>query len=132
MPEKDEVAVYVTNLMVHDSQILIRYTIRNGSKQAYVTRDPQVVALMAPRYRESLYPLANFQLSPEAASRLKSSGETPIEAVKGEIRSPRIEPGQETAGIIAIKLPVAHTTPTVLRLTFMAGPMGSVRATLVL
>ena len=74
-PEKDRVAVYVTDLLVHDGQIFIRYTIRNGSKQAYVTRDPQVVALTAPQYRESLYPLANFQLGSEAASRLKSGGE---------------------------------------------------------
>ena len=132
IPDKDRVTVYVTDLLVHDGQIFIRYTIRNGSKQAYLARDPQVVALTAPRYRESLYPLANSQLSPEAASRLKSSGETPIEAAKGEIRSPRIEPGQETTGIIAIKLPLAHTTPTVLRLIFLAGPRGSVSATLVL
>lgn len=131
-PEKDRVAVYVTDLLVHDGQIFIRYTIRNGSKQAYVTRDPQVVALTAPQYRESLYPLANFQLGSEAASRLKSGGETPIETAKGEILSPRIEPGQETTGIIAITLPLAHTTPTVLRLTFLAGPTGSVSATLVL
>ena len=132
IPDKDRVTVYVTDLLVHGGQIFIRYTIRNGSKQAYLARDPQVVALTAPRYRESLYPLANSQLSPEAASRLKSSGETPIEAAKGEIRSPRIEPGQETTGIIAIKLPLAHTTPTVLRLIFLAGPRGSVSATLVL
>lgn len=132
MPEKDRVAVHLTDLLVHDGQIFIRYTIRNGSKQAYLTRDPQVVALTAPRYRESLYPLANSQLSPGAAARLKSSGETPIEAAKGEIRSSRIEPGQETAGIIAIKLPLSHTTPTVVRLIFLAGPRGSVSATLVL
>ena len=132
IPEKDRVTVYVTDLLVHDGQIFMRYTIRNGSKQIYLARDPQVVALTAPRYRESLYPLANFQLSPEAASRLKSSGETPVEAAEGEIRSPRIEPGQETTGIIAVTLPPAHTTPTVLRLTFLAGPTGSVSATLVL
>lgn len=132
MPDKDRVEVYVTALLAHDGEILIRYSIRNGSKQAYVTRDPQVVALTAPRYRESLYPLANSQLSPVAASRLKSSGETPIETAKGEIRSPQIEPGQETAGIVAIKLPRALATPTVLRLIFLAGPTGSVSATLVL
>lgn len=132
MLEKDRVAVYVTNLLVHDGQIFIRYTIRNGSKQAYLTRDPQVVALTAPQYRESLYPLTDFQLTPEAASRLKSSGEAAVEVTKGEIRSPRIGPGQETTGIIAIKLPLAHPTPTVLRLIFLAGPRGPVSATLVL
>jgi len=130
--EKNRVAVYVTDLLVHGGETFIRYTIRNGTKRAYLARDPQVVALVAPRYRESLYPLANSQLSREAASRLKASGETPVETAKGEIRSPRIEPGQETTGIIAIRLPLAQTPPTVLRLIFLAGPEGSVSATLVL
>jgi hypothetical protein len=130
--EKGRVAIYVTNLLAQDGQIFIRYAIRNGTRQAYLTRDPQVVALVAPRYRESLYPLADFQLSPAAASRLKSRGETPIETIRGEIRSPRIEPGQETTGIIAIKLPLACPIPTVLRLIFLAGPRGPVSATLVL
>jgi hypothetical protein len=130
--EKNRVAVYVTDLLVRGGETFIRYTIRNGTKRAYLARDPQVVALVAPRYRESLYPLANSQLSREAASRLKASGETPVEAAKGEIRSPCIDPGQETTGIIAIKLPLAQTPPTVLRLIFLAGPEGSVSATLVL
>lgn len=130
--EKNRVAVYVTDLLVHDGQTFIRYTIRNGTKRAYLARDPQVVALVAPHYRESLYLLANSQLSPEVASRLKVSGETPVETAKGEIRSPRVEPGQETTGIIAVKLPPAETPPTVVRLIFLAGPGGSVSATLVL
>jgi len=131
--EKNRVAVYLTDSLEHDGQILIRYTIRNQTKRAYVPGDPQVVVLNTPRYRESLYPLSNFQLSPDAAARLKWSGSaTPIEVTKGEIRSSRIQPGEETTGIIAITLPPAHTTPTVLRLTFLAGPTGSVSATLVL
>src|SRR5207245_100029 len=81
----------------------IRYTIRNQSPKAYVPGTPQVVALNAPKYSESLYPLSNSQLSPDAAARLKCSGETRIEVAKGEIRSLRIEPGQETTGIVAIK-----------------------------
>ncbi|MFZ0333764.1 MAG: hypothetical protein WAN10_01300 [Candidatus Acidiferrales bacterium] len=46
--------------------------------------------------------------------------------------SPRINPGQETSGIIAIELPLAHPTPTVVRLLFLADPGRPVSATLVL
>ena len=69
--EKNRVAVYLTDSLEHDGQVLIRYTIRNQTKRAYVPGDPQVVVLNAPRYRQSLYPLSNFQLSPDAAARLK-------------------------------------------------------------
>jgi len=129
---RNPIAVYLTDLLEHDGQVLIRYTIRNRAKKVYLPGTPQVVALKAPRYGESLYVLRDSQLSPEATSRLKSGGETPIEVMKSEMRSSRIEPNQETTGIVAIKLPPAHAEPTVLRLVFLAGPKGSVSATLVL
>ncbi len=128
-PEKNHVAVYVTDLLEHDGQILIRYSIRNETNQAYVPGTPQVVALKTPRYRESLYTLKGVQL---ATPGLKSSGEVPIRVAASEIRSSRIEPGQEATGIVAIKLATMLAEPTVIRLIFLAGPKGSVGATLVL
>jgi len=132
IPEKNRVAVYLTDLLEHDGQVFIRYTIRNQSSKTYVPGAPQVVALNAPKYRESLYALSNSQLSPDAAARLKCSGETRIEVAKGEIRSPRIEPGEETTGIVAIKLPPTHAKPTVLQFVFLGSPKGPINATLVL
>ena len=131
IPEKNHIAVYLTDLLEHDGQIFVRYTIRNETKKAYVPGSPQVAFVNGPRYRESLYGLANYQLSPDAASRLKSSGQTPVEVAKDEMRSSRVEPGQETTGIIAIKVP-AEKTPMVLRVTFLADLTGPVNATLVL
>lgn len=132
IPKQNRVVVYLTDLLEQDGQLLIRYTIRNHTTKAYVPGAPQVVALNTPRYRESLYSLSNSQLSPNEAAQLKSSGETRIEVVNGEIRSSRIEPGQETTGIVAIKLPQKHAEHTVLRLVFLAGPAGTINATLVL
>ena len=132
IPEKNRVAVYLTDLLEHDGQIFIRYTIRNQSPNTYVPGPPQVVALKEPKYRESLYPLSNSQLSPDAAKRLDCSGETRIEVATEEIRSERIEPGQETSGIVAINLTPVHATPTVLRLVFLGSPKGPINATLVL
>ena len=127
--EKNRVAVYITDLLEHDGQILIRYSIRNGTNRAYMPGAPQVVALKAPRYRESLYTLKGSQLE---TPRLKSSGEVPIDVATNEIRSSRIEPGQETTGIVAIKLAAMHAEPAVIRLVFLAGPRGPVSGTLVL
>ena len=130
--EKNRVAVYLTDLLEQDGQVFIRFTIRNQTQKAYVPGVPQVVALNAPRYRESLYALSHSQLSSDDAARLKCNGETAVEVATDEIRSSRIEPGQETTGIVAIKLPPMRAKPTVLRLTFLGSPKGPINATLVL
>jgi hypothetical protein len=130
--EKNRVTVYVTDLFEHDGQVLIRYSIRNGTGSAYMPGNPQAVALKAPRFGKSLYGLKSSQLGTGALSHLKSSGEIPIEIVKGEIRSSRIAPGQETSGVLAIKLPAMHAEPAVIRLVFLASSRGGVEATLVL
>jgi Conjugal transfer protein len=127
--EKNRVAVYITDLLEHDGQLLIRYSIRNGTEQAYVPGAPQVMVLKGPRYSESLYTLKNSQL---LAPRLKSSGEIPIDVTKNEILSPRIEPGQEASGIVAIKLPQDHTELDVIRLVFLGSRQGPVSAAVVL
>jgi len=132
IPEKNRVAIYLTDTLEQDGQLFLRYTIRNETKEAYVPGNPQAVALNRPRYRVSLYVLANSQLSPDETARLTSSGEAPLEIGKSEMPSSPIEPGQETTGIVAIKLPATHAGPTVLRLTFLAGPTGPISATLVL
>ena len=130
--EKNRVAVYLTDLLEHDGQIFVRYTIRNETKKAYMPGTPRVMVLNTPRYRKSLYALSNSQLSTDDAARLKCKGETPVEIAKDKIRSSRIEPGQETTGIVAIKLPESHTKPTVLRFVFFADAKGPINATLVL
>jgi hypothetical protein len=131
IPEKNRIAVYLTDLLEHNGQVFIRYTIRNQTQKAYVTGVPQVVALNRPRYSQSLYSLANYQLSPDEAARLKSNGGSLIDVAKGEIRSSRIEPGQETTGIVAVPLPQGHKEPTVIRLVFLGSPNGPINATLV-
>jgi hypothetical protein len=132
IPDKNRVAIYLTDSLERDGQVFIRYTIRNDTKKAYVPGNPQAWALNTPRYYESLYGLANYQLSPDEMARLKCNGEVPLEVAKSEMTSSRIEAGQETTGIVAIKLPGTHTGPTVLRLIFLADSKGPINATLVL
>lgn len=132
IPGKNRVAIYLTDSLERDGQLFIRYTIRNQTKTAYVPGSPQVWALNAPRYRESLYALSNSQLNSNEAARLKSKGEVPLKLVQSEIMSQRIEAGQETTGIVAIRVPAVQTGPPVLRVVFLAGSKGPVDATLVM
>ncbi len=130
--EKNRVAVYVTDLLERDGIVFIRYAIRNGTKRGYVPGTPRSVAIKAPWFRESLYTLKGSELGSNEASRVKSGGETTLEVAKDTITSSRIESGQETAGMVAIKIPPEHTEPLVVRLIFLASSYGPVGATLVL
>ena len=132
IPGKNRVAVYVTNLLERDGHVLVRYSIRNGTDEAYLPGAPEVVALEAPRCRESLYALKGSELGSNEALRLKSGGEIPVEVANSAIQSSRIEPAQETTGVIVIKLSRRQTQPAVIRLIFLASSKGPVSATLVL
>lgn len=126
---KNQVAVYVTDLLERDGRLFIRYSIRNETKQAYLPGPPRIVVLKAPEYRESLYTLKGVQLE---ASRLKSSGEVSIRVSASEIRPSRIAPGEEATGFAAVERAGIPAEPAVIRLVFLAGPQGPVSATLVL
>jgi hypothetical protein len=126
------VSVYLNELFQHDGQLFIHYTIRNDSDKTYTPGAPQVSALSSPRYHDSLYTLSNCQLSPSEASRVRSSGEVPVEVARTEMPSARVEPGKEETGIVEVKLPQGRSGPTVLRLVFLAASSGPISATLVM
>lgn len=128
---ENRVAVYLRNLLEQDGKFFIQYSIRNQTKNAYTPEIPQVVALDAPRYRQSLYTLRDCQLGSDEAARLKSSGQTTLNVANGRTWPSRIAPGQEATGIITLNLPPGHTGPTVLRVVFPALGSKPVTATLV-
>jgi hypothetical protein len=132
MSRNSRVAIYLMNSLERDGQVFICYTIQNETEKTYVPGRPQAVVLRAPRYRESLYGLGNYQLGPRETRGLKWRSELPLEVAENQMSTLRIEPGQEAEGVIAIKLPAAQSGPTVLRLNFLSGPNGPINATLVL
>ena len=132
IPSDNRVAVYLRSLFEQDGKLFIQYSIRNESNAAYTPGIPQVIALDAPRYRESLYNLRNCQLSPNEASRLKSSGQTVIQVASNQVVPSSIVPSHEATGIVVVKLPQSNTEPIVLRLVFPSSSSGPISATLVL
>jgi hypothetical protein len=131
MPNKKCVAIRLRDSFEHEGQLFIRYTIENDTKRTYTPGSPHVFVLSAPRYAESLYVLSNFQLSPKEAARVRDNGATAAEISSSEGAASRLDPGQETSAVVAVKLPQNRSGPTVLRLVFPAGPTGPVTATLV-
>jgi hypothetical protein len=128
---KSRVGVLLTETFQFRNQLFIRFAIRNDSKKPYAPGTPQVVAVIPGRFRESLPSLSNVQLGEKDAARLKTNGQFPVEVVVREVRSAKLEPGQETVGVVGIKLPEDVPNPLVLRLMFGPGSGGSVTATMV-
>jgi hypothetical protein len=132
IPSNNQVAVYLKNVFEQEGKLFIQYSIRNESGAAYTPGIPQVLALDAPHYSESLYALKNCQLTPSESSRLKSNSQTVIEVVSNRIAPSPIGPSHEATGIVVVKLPQRNTEATVLRLVFSASRSGPITATLVL
>ena len=129
---KNRVIVLLKDTFRRENQLFIRYSVQNDGTEVYDPGKPQVFTVeiqQSPR----LSRLPNHQLSDDEAKRLKSTGENPVEVVDAQLRLARVEPGQETVGVVGVKLPAAKSdTPQVLRLVFPSDGNGPIVATLVL
>ncbi len=128
---KNKIEVVFRDVVPDGDRIFLRYAIRNQGTRPYMGRTPVVVSLNVKDLPEGLTGITTSQLSEQEAAHLKSSGQVPLEVVDGHIRTERLEPGQETQGIIAVKLPTM-TGRRVLRFYFPADAKSQISATLVL
>jgi len=55
-----------------------------------------------------------------------------VEVVSGNLRSARLDPGQETVGLVSVKLAVGKKGATILRIVFPRDGKGQPTATMVL
>jgi hypothetical protein len=128
---KNKIEVVFRDVVPDGDRIFLRYAIRNQGTRPYMGRTPVVVSLNVKDLPEGLTGITTSQLSEQQAAHLKSSGQVPVEVVDGHIRTERLEPGQETQGIIEVKLPTM-TGRRVLRFYFPADAKSQISATLVL
>ncbi len=112
-------------------EVFIRYAVRNDTRDVYRLTTPKVFTLAVDGPPSDFDRLVNFQVGETATAEIEGD-EKPVDVVSGSVRSARIEPGQETVGVIGVKLPVGKTGPTVIRLVFPEDGKGQPTATLVL
>jgi hypothetical protein len=130
---KNRVIVLLKDTFQNDTnELFIRYVVRNGTREAYTLSTPQVVAINVNGSSHAVDRLPNTQLTESAAAHIEAAGERPVEVVTGKLRSVRVEPGQETLGVVGVKLPVKGNAQTVLRLIFPRDAQGQPTATMVL
>jgi len=112
-------------------EVFIRYAVRNDTRDVYTLTTPKVFTLSVDGPPSDLDRLVNFQVGESATAEIEGD-QKPVEIVSGSVRSARVEPGQETVGVIGVKLPAGNTGPTVIRLVFPEDGKGQPTATLVL
>lgn len=116
-PSRKPVEVVIRDLYEGDGRVLVRYAVRNRGTHAYDVTTPKVYALTGARYPQSLYSLVDSQLGDQEAARLRTKQETPVPVLEGHVQSSHLAPGQESLGIVAVRLP-SSTEPTVFRFQF--------------
>ena len=132
MPKDRIVVILKDTFHGEGNELFIRYAVRNGTQEAYTLSTPQVVAINVSASSRGLDRLSNSQLRESAAARIKVSSERPVEVVSGNLRSARLNHGQETVGLVGVKLPAIKNGPTILRLMFPKDEKGQPTATMVL
>jgi len=131
-PSGHGVDVFLKDLFEQNGTLFIRYQIRNNSNNVYVPGLPRVFALNGVHSSQSLVGRENSQLSEAEAQRLKADGQAPLPVVDGKLRSARLAPGEETVGVVEVKLPSSSPKASALRIDFSQDGRGPVAATLVL
>jgi hypothetical protein len=126
------VDVFLKDLFEQNDTLFIRYEIRNNSNGVYIPGIPRVIALTGVHSSQTLVDRENSQLSEAEAQRLKAHGQTPLPVVDGKLRSSQLAPGEETVGVVEIKLPPASQKANVIRIDFSQDGRGPVAAMLVL
>jgi hypothetical protein len=130
-PKKHVFVLLKDTFQGRNHEVFIRYAVRNGTRKAYTLAAPGVFALKVDGVPNDFERRVNSQIGDAATAEIDTE-QTPIDIVTAKLRSARLEPGQETVGVVGIKLPVAKTGPTVIRLVFPADGKHQPTATLVL
>jgi hypothetical protein len=131
-PSERRVDVVLKDLFEQNGTLFIRYEIRNNSNAVYIPGIPRVIALNGVHSSQTLVGRENSQLSEAEAQKLWAQKQMPLAILDGKLRSAQLAPGEETVGVVEVKLPPSPQKANVLRIDFSQDGRGPVAATLVL
>ena len=131
-PSRHRVNVWLKDLFEQQDTLFIRYKLHNDTNEVYETQTPRIFLLAGlPRLR-SVTGQANFQLADTEVKKLKTEDQYPLEVVSEKLLVAKLNPGQETVGVVGIKLTRSSSEPRVLHIEFPKDDRGAVGAGLVL
>jgi hypothetical protein len=115
--DSNSVEVWISDLYEKDDRLLVRYAVRNHTKEPYTVYTPAVYQLTGIHSPQSLYGLINTQLGDEQAAKLKPTQQVPVKVFGGRIEPTPVAPGEEGVGVVAFDA-VSSNSPTILRFEF--------------
>jgi len=131
-PARNRVEVIFKDIFNQDGRLYIRYVVENSTKRVYDVRPPQVFMVESPRGPKTLLDQHNLQLTDSEAGKIIGARQVPLELLLQESQTAQVQPGEQTAGFIEIKVPSAGQRATVLRLVLPESSQRPIMATLLL
>jgi hypothetical protein len=131
--DSSQVGIVITDVFEREDQIVIRYTVDNRTRHAYVMREPEVFALQHPKSPISLLALRHTQIDTALAKSIRSQGEQPLSIVDSHIAASIVHSGERKPGLLSLRFEREDSQPAVLRVVFhSSGSTNSIALTLVL
>jgi hypothetical protein len=131
-PSDNHVRVFLKDLYMQKDTLFIRYEIRNNTGNVYVPGVARVSVLSGVHSSQSLVGRENSQLNETEARKLTAKNWISLPVVDEKLRSTKLGPGEETVGVVAIKLSPSPRESQVLVIDFSRDGCWPVSATLVL
>ena len=129
---RNRVQLVFKDIFNQDGRLYIRYVVENSTKHIYDVKSPQVFMVESPRGPKTLLEQHNLQLTDSEAGKIVGARQVPLELLFQESQSAQVQPGEESVGIIEVKVPSVGQRATVLRLALPDSSQRPIMATLLL
>jgi hypothetical protein len=111
-PARHTVRVMVRDLFRENGELYIRYSVENNTQKLYSPGTPRVFEVTTDASSNALLTHAYMQLDGSFA-RIPDA-QTPLKVVRAELRAQDVPPGNQTVGVVGVKL--RGSGPVVLKL----------------
>jgi hypothetical protein len=130
-PLANNVHVELTQVFRSKSELYIRYTIVNQTKEPFRITSPDVYQPAPTQTPISMLSLRNHQISAQTFASFKPKQGSTVPTIGAESRAKDLAPGERTTGVISIR-GSQNDPPQIYQLRFGSTPSGQVTAEVVI
>jgi hypothetical protein len=131
-PDASRVGIVITDVFESEDHLIVRYTVENRTRHAYVMGEPEVFALQSPKSPVSLLALRHTQIDSNLAKSIRGKGEQPVPIIEAETAARIVQSGERKPGLLSLRFDPQDSQPAVLRVVFPSSGSVPISITLVL
>lgn len=117
-PDASRVGIVITDVFESEDHLIVRYTVENRTRHAYVMGEPEVFALQSPKSPISLLALRHTQIDSDLAKSIRGKGEQPVPIIESETAARIVQSGERKPGLLSLRFDPQDSQPAVLRVVF--------------